>query len=218
MKKIVIAAAVVLIAGLAGYFGYDSYQQAKFTQAATPFVKNSSLRLANGLRYEVASSAGITFRELFSKLEENIAETEKNILQIQTISTPAQKKLADPIITYLQCAQEIQRILVSKYRKHLAAQSALERAQEAVRDLASANRYTRDVYERSSSKALEEASNAANEGKEAMVALAAAAERMKDLADEVREILSADAIIDTSTLDSVIENNKPDDAKDSKGA
>jgi hypothetical protein len=205
--KIALSVALAAVLLIAAIFGYRFYENHKFLETARPYIKNSTLRLANGLRYETSESTGITYMELFRKLEEDVSETDRNILQIQTASTPTQEPLTSPLLSYLQSVQEVQRALVSKYRKQLDVKSALDRAEEAVVDLRSANEYTRDMYSKASNKAIQEAQRASSEHKEAVAALAASANRLKTSTIKLQSSFSSDVLIDTAVLDAVIKKN-----------
>ena len=103
IKKLAISILVVLIL-VAAYFAYIKYQDHKFIDLVVPHVKNTSLRLANVLRYETKSgemktTANITYNELFEKIESDIIEVDKKILEIQTITTASHKEQSDLIST-----------------------------------------------------------------------------------------------------------------------
>ena len=89
MKKPIIITMIVVFISVGGYFGFRQYEQHKFIESILPPVKNSSLHLMNVVRYEIDDGTNISFKELFDKLEANIAEIDKRIIEVQTIATPA---------------------------------------------------------------------------------------------------------------------------------
>src|SRR5215470_7062569 len=119
MKKVTIAAVVLLIAGM-GYIAYGKYEHNRFVASLVPHVKNSSLRVVNSTRYETDGGSLISAKELFEKLESDIAEIDKQLLEVQTLSSPKTSSITDPTVEYLKASQECLRALLQKYRKFLA--------------------------------------------------------------------------------------------------
>ena len=106
---------VLLIVGC--FFGYRWYGEQKFVEAITPHVKNTSLRVANAASYELEKGTKITFKELRQRLDDDVAEIDKRILEVQTLETPAYKVKADPVIGYLKSSQVFLRALNNMHRK-----------------------------------------------------------------------------------------------------
>jgi hypothetical protein len=199
---------IILISISAGsYVGYNKYRDYKFLEDTRPFIKNSSLRLQNVLHYEIEDSESITFKELFEKLEESISETDKNILQVQTLSTPNQKSLSEPLENYLKCIQELERTILSKYRKILALSLSLDRLNESLEELKASSSYSFDIYKKSSDKALKEAEKSQAESKEALESVVVALKKLKALVVSLQENQETDSLVDMTTLDLALKKN-----------
>lgn len=211
--KFVIALVLLTLVSVGGYFGYEKYQEHNFIGATTPLVKNSSLRLQNCLRYETEPLDGLTYKEFFDKILESISEVEKNILAVQTIATEKQKKRSDLIVAYLKGVQEIQRALLSKYRKELALNSALERAVNSMKDLTTSNSYSVDMSTKILIETMEDTEKARQESQKAVSNLVKATEKMKELTASVAKIFPTSAIIENAMLDAVQKKNETDEVK-----
>tara|TARA_R110002049_G_scaffold238864_2_gene411935 strand:- start:336 stop:986 length:651 start_codon:yes stop_codon:yes gene_type:complete len=216
MKLKVTALAAILLLGAVAYLGYGKYQDFRFIESSTPFVKNSSLRLMNELNILTASNSGITYKEMFERLELDISEIDKNILQIQTIATPKHNALSEPILAYLNGAQVLQRAMLSKFRKYFVLSSALDQTIEAGEELKDSNEYTRDIYLKQFNRGQEEVTKAMSEHEQASVSLLDAAKRMKELTIQVKKVVSGDSVIEISKLDAVISKVKLDETSKSE--
>ncbi len=93
IRWVKIAGATVAAAGLAfgAIAGYRLYERRMFVEMSQPLVKNSSLRVANAMRYAIEPS-GITYGEMFSKLNDNLSESDKNILEIQSRASASRRR------------------------------------------------------------------------------------------------------------------------------
>ncbi len=90
MKRVLILC-LVIIAVISGiYLGYQWYQGKKLIEAMTPYVKNTSLRTSNNLLYEINGGSTITYNKFLERLEGDISEIDKTLLDTQN-STPAIK-------------------------------------------------------------------------------------------------------------------------------
>lgn len=201
------AAAIVIavILSVAGYFGYAKYQESQFIQTLTPHVKNTSLRVGNSTRFETEKT-NITFKELFDRLEADIAEIDRRVLEIQSVSTP-KTTVAEPTIAYMKASQEYLRALLQKYRKHLAANNALDWSKNMKQNLLDSNSY-------GLSFALQQLTKAVSDLEDATAAVTAAEKdvqetvgKLKDARAMVASIYSEDALVPTTQLDAVAAKN-----------
>ncbi len=208
MKKkliIVIAAAIVIAAG---YTGFLKYEQHKFVESITPYVKNASLRLANVMRYE-QEETNITYNELFEKLESNIAEIDKRILDVQTISTSSNKEVTDPVLEYLKGSQEFIRALLSKYRKQIALSSASDWATSSIESIRDAGSYDGLVYaSKAADKAIKELGEAEKEYNESIPDVRNATNKMKKVRTNLAASMPSDALVDAAIFEAVAKKNK----------
>lgn len=202
---------VLLLLAIGAYIGHGKYQDYTFLEAVRPLVKNSSLRLQNGLSYETDSDRGITYKELFNKLEENISEIDKNILQVQTLSTPRQKKVIEPIEAYLQCTQELQRALLSKYRARLKEDTAMEVLRSSMKSLQAAGIDNFHIYEKTVIEAIDDAKKTQTDKLEAIAGLVATARKMKEIASVASSGAAGDSVIDTRVIDAFVKKNETEE-------
>ena len=105
MKRLLVGLTVLVFLGGLGYLA-RTLQAAKSHRVDQPTIKNTSLRLANGFIYETTDKSPITFKELFDKLEVDIGEIDKRILEVQTIAAPGQKSIADSTVEYMALARD----------------------------------------------------------------------------------------------------------------
>lgn len=205
--KFVIAAAIAIVVAIGGYVGYTRYEQHKFQEAITPHVKNASLRLANAVRYETEKDSNITYKELFEKLESDVAEIDKRIIDVQTLATPENKEVTDPVLVYLTGSQELLRALLHKYRKQLSVSSANDRVESEMDDLRNASYYSREYAVKSAEKALKDFEEAAKEYAGATTDVISAAKKMIEVQTKVAPFIRSDALTDIAILKTLAEEN-----------
>ncbi len=209
MKKLIIIAVVVVLT-VAGYLGYTEYQRARFVESLVPHVKNVSLRVANSTRYEAEDDSKITFKELFEKLESDIGEIDKRLLEVQTLSSPTTKKITTPTVYYLKASQVYCRSLLAMYRKRLATSIAADMVNKEMADLRSAiGSPIYDYVSRSVDKAIKDSEKANKEYQESIPELLAAVSKIKEACSPLKEIFAEDALIPLEQLDAVAKKNSP---------
>ena len=207
MKIKIIGAIAAILVVTGGYFGYLRYEQHKFVESITPHVKNASLRLANAVRYETEKDSKITYKELFEKLESDVSEIDKRILDVQTIATPSNKEITDPVLTYLKSSQELIRAILMKYRKQLALSSASDWVERALDDLRSANSYGREYAIKASDKAMKDFEKASKEYDEARAEVLPAVTRMREAYANAAKSMSPDILANPSIFEAVAKQN-----------
>jgi len=208
MKKYIAVAAAIILVGIA-YLSYVQYEKSRLIDLITPHLKNISLRVANATRYETEAGTNITFKELFEKVEADIAEVDKRLIEIQTIASPKTAKLTDPVITYLKISQEYLRALLQKYRMTMKANSAMHWSDKAIDDLRNSSGYGFDFAKRSAEKALEELKDAGKEYEDSKVGLRAATLKLKETRAAIATILPEESLIPVIQLDAVIAKYTP---------
>lgn len=199
-KLIIVAVTVILIA--AGYAGFVSYEQRKFVESITPHVKNASLSLANVVRYETEETK-ITYKELFDKLESDISEIDKRILDVQTIATPSNKKVTDRVIGYLKGSQELLRSLLLKYRKQLAVSSARDSTERSIEFMRNAGQYGHEYASKAADSALKDWRKAEIEYAEAKSDVLNAANNMKKAHASLATNIPSDALADATIFETI---------------
>lgn len=137
------------------------------------------MRVTNAIQYETEKDTNITYKELFEKLEADIAKIDERLLEVQTLSSLDTKSVTDPTVMYLKTSQEYLRALLSTYRKQLALQSA--------------RTLTEKVNE--------------EEYKESLRKLLATVDRLRKARERVKPLFSDDALIPATQLDSVVQKN-----------
>lgn len=214
-----IATLAVVLVAISGYFGFTQYEQHKFVESIRPHVKNSSLRVMNATRYETDDGSRITFKELFEKLESDIAEIDKRILEVQTIATPGNKEITEPVLEYLRGSQELLRSLLTKYRKRLAVSNASEWTNRAINELRTAGAYGAEHAIKASDKALKDYQKAIDEYTESTIDVLGATKNLKSAYVKVAAILPSDVLVDLVIIDAIVRKNEPkprDTATDAK--
>ena len=208
MKKKLIIVLAAIVALVAGYIGFLNYEQHKFMESIIPLVKNVSLRLANAARYETEKDTGITYKELFEKLESDVSEIDKRILEIQTIASPNNKEVTDPVLGYLNGSQKLIRALSLKYRNQLALNSAHYRTDSAIAALQSVIDNPSDfvlMEAKSAVKDNEETEAKYNEAKSGVLNAAIA---MKVAYAKAIISMPSDALAAPAFFEEVIQNNE----------
>ena len=69
--------------------------------------------LFDGENYKSRFIYADNFKELFEKLESDVAEIDKRILDVQTTATPKNKEITDPVLAYMNSSQELLRAVLS---------------------------------------------------------------------------------------------------------
>ena len=204
MKKIaLILAAILLMAG--AFFYYQKFERDRLIDLIAPHVKNASLHVTNSARYEVKIDTNITYGEFFKKLESDITELDKQLIEVQTIVTPETKELTDPVIEYLITSQEFLRAMLQMNHKHLENKNAHEYINVTIEEIKSASTHDElDTAKRNADLALVTHENTANLLKEATTKLLDTAIKLKEAHAKVAAILPADALIQVEQLDAII--------------
>ena len=209
MRAVVVTAAL-MVSGL-GFVGYRTLEHKRFVQSLASEVKNTSLRVSNSAQYELEANSQITYAELFQKLEADVQEIDKNILQVQTISSPETAETTDPTLEYLRASQVCLRALVAKYRKKLALTTATTSAEEALKDYkeeSASSSYLLDAARRRSDDAIRQIGVAATEYKDTLAGLVTAVEDLEHRRDAIASIYSDDALVSRAPLDAVAKRNR----------
>lgn len=202
MKKLIGVVVALVLAGF-GYMAYAKYEDHKFIEAMSPHVKNSSLRIANALRYVTEDGANITFKELFDNLESSISEIDKRILEVQTIETPSNKSSAEPVLAYLKGGQELLRAQLSVQRKSLSLRVALDQAGRATVELRNSSGYGFDYAKKSADRSLEELKKAGEEMEAADSGFLESSKKMVNLRNKAADVMPADTLVNVAILDAV---------------
>jgi ABC-type transporter Mla subunit MlaD len=207
MKKLVVAI-VVLILGGAGYIAYGKHKQTLFIESLTPHVKNASLRVVNSVRFD-ADGSNMTFKEIFEKLEADIAEIDKRLLDVQSLSSAATSSFTDPTIEYLRATQDYLRALLQKFRKKLDRVSTLTRMTDAVTALSSSP-YGYDIAHRLYEQAESNYKEAEQEYNASLPELLDAVAQLKETRTRVKPLFAEDALIAEKELEEVVKKNSPE--------
>lgn len=207
MKQKLIAGLAVVAVIIGGYIGFVKYEEYKFIEFANPHVKNTSLRLASSLRNETGAETTISFNELFTNYEADIAEIEKGILEVQMMATSGNQDKADPVLAYLTCSRELLRTLLSKNRKILAARNAGDLLGATEERLKESNYYNRDDAMRAYQEAKSGFAVAQRENQLSHPDIVLAIANLKRAYNKVLGILPANVLIDPSIIEAVAKNN-----------
>src|SRR5438309_1632317 len=130
MPRSVLYVLLIIVFGGAGYFVYDRYSERQLSESFRPAIKNASLRVFNALDLEAEGK--ITYKELFERIDEDVKEIEKKVLDIQAVATARNMAISRPVIEYLKRCQETLRAQSMMHRKVLAVDGSLEWSRRAV--------------------------------------------------------------------------------------
>lgn len=203
MKKI-IGIVLLLACALAAYFGYVKYSEHKLIESLAPHIKNTSLRVANALAYE-NDSANMTFIELFSKIESDIAEIDKRLLEVQTIASPANKAKTDAVIDYLKSGQGLLRSLLGIYQKELAIITGTKVGETIRKAYENSNSYTVEYAKNAYEEAEENLRKAYAEKKEARTVFLASLKIMDKSRVKMSAFMPAEKLLDSTVLKKIID-------------
>ena len=207
LKRILLAVIAIGVV-FAGYLGYQQYEIFKVLDAVTPHVKNTSLRVANSARHETESDSKITYKELFEKLESDISEVDKRLIEVQTLASPKSAKYTDPAIEYLKATQVYLRAMLQKYRKALKLSIAIDWSQQQLDELRDSTSYSYEYAIRSFNKAGKDRDEAMKEYfQEAIPELKVAAKKLKLARAAVSQIYPQDALVPVEQIDAIIAMN-----------
>lgn len=213
MKRIFAISLILMLLGAGGYFAYGKYQHTRFVESLAPHVKNASLRVSNSARYETEEKTNITFKELFEKLEADIAEIDKRLIDIQSLSSPKTAAVTDPTVAYLRASQASLRALLQKYRKWLALTSAINWAQRSVDELRASTSYGFEFAKHSSDKAIRQVGQAEKEYNASLPDLLTAVNKLAAARSQVKPHFTEDALIPAAQLEAVAKKNSPKSAE-----
>jgi cytochrome c len=211
MSKRIITLAVMAICVLAVgmFFGNRWHAEQKFMEAITPHVKNTSLRVINASQYELSKDSKITFKELFEKLEGDVSEIDKRVLDVQTLETEAFKQKSEPVVAYLKASQELLRAQVSKYRKTLAVSNSLDWVTQRIADAKNERwGYGAEYALKAARKAVDDLGKGEKELSEARESLLASLKKMIDARQKLEGGFPGDALIPVSLLEEVVKANE----------
>lgn len=199
MRKFGIVGLSILLLSIVGYFGYQRYAQAKLMASIRPLVKNASLRVNNAVAYELETRR-ITVKEAIERLETDIVEIEKKILDVQSLATSNAKEKTDVVIAYLKDAQELLRVILATHRKALAFRSA----NEEVRRLLKFNPESSielSYYKKSSQKALDDYTEKLREAKESVREVDAVTRKFLEKRAQVSAVLPTDVLAELPVIE-----------------
>ena len=126
MKRILILCLTIMAVISGIYLGYQWYQEKKLIEAMTPYVKNTSLRTSNDLLYEINGGSTITYNKFLERLERDISEIDKTLLDIQNSRPAIKTKKRDTVLSYIKGCQELLRAQMNVLPKRDALASTME--------------------------------------------------------------------------------------------
>ena len=202
MKKWLILAAVCVAALVApaGYLVYSHLRDNKVIEGAYPSVKNTSLRVTNSL--QLIESHNVTYKELFEKIDSEVAELDKRLLEVQSASTPSTEKWMHALADYIRASQEALRAEEGMARQKMMAHSAVEFADRQTERLyAERNPYGVKYLQSAAEEAVTDATNKLKEAKKAARAWDVALGKLAQARDIITPFVPADALVDPALIE-----------------
>lgn len=210
MKRLFILIAAIFLS-FSGYFAYNKFKTNEFVNATLPAIKNSSLRVTNLIDNEIGGKSKITYKELLAKLEDDISEIDKRILEIQTITNKQNREISLPAVEYVKSCQVLARSLLNHYRKLLAMRSALDWTKNKMERYKDAIGSYSSEYEK---KALEQAignmNTAQTELNNSVPELLESAKALSTSREVVAKLFDNDALIPQEKINKFIEEFSPE--------
>lgn len=205
MKKIFYLIVTIFLLSSGGYFGYKQFEIYSFTQSMTPHIKNISLRVTNDIN-NILNGENITYKELFERLDVDIAEIEKNILEVQVQSTNSTKVKTDAIVAYMRSSQEFLRSVSLMSRKNLAVSSATEWSKKQMDEVESdPNQFNL----KSAKKSLDDARKAIEESKESLKSVGTSLQKLIDTRRTMASVMPVETLIEQTLLSELMEKFVP---------
>jgi len=204
MKKWIIVCAIILaviaIAGGGAYFAYRQHLDNQIIEGAYPSIKNTSLRVSNAIK--LMDSRHVTYKEAFEKIDADVAEIDKKLLDVQTASTASTEKWMTAIVGYLRSSQELLRAQSAMFRKQMLASSAVNWAERRFRaPVDSSNSFEQSYNLKARDEAMKDASNALAELRAAGQSVDVALTKLMQSRDTLSSFVPADTLIDTGLID-----------------
>ena len=223
--KIFIAVAVAAVLSGSTYFAYDKYEQSKLAakedqeqreliSAISVHVKHASLRVENASRYETDADSKLTFKDIFEKLEADIGEIDKRLIEIQMLASTKNASVSQPATEYLRASEAFLRALLRKQRSvftHGVAKSSAVKAATTFWQTVTRYGYDSAMIQSDTNAANRAFGEAKEELKAAAPDLRIATEKLKVARSALVSVLPADVLPPTVQLDAIIaklsENN-----------
>ena len=158
MKVALVGALLVAAAAAAAYFGHESYQRQVALAKVVPIVRQVSVRLSESLALERAP--GVTFKELFDRMERYVGATDDKILELRTMDASRISEEHQFVLRYAELAQAAWRSKSAVYQTMLSAQSSHKWAMERMSEFTGSSGYGRDLNHRMAAKAVTDAREA----------------------------------------------------------
>jgi hypothetical protein len=215
MKKLFLLIIICAISFGAAIYLYQQHKQSELIASLRPMVKNASIRLGNSAKIDTQPSH-ITFKEIFDRLEADTSEIEKHDIEIQSMATKETAAFTDPVVAYLRDCQELSRALEQKYRKLLAANSAVEALKDSTSELSEAGTYDYEFARRRSDRAIKSATKASTEAKLSFSDAAAAAKKLLESRAKIAVFMPEDSLISAAQVQAVIRQNSVESEKIAK--
>lgn len=214
-KRLVILSVLLFIVIGIGFLGYRKYQENKIMSAIYPHIKNTSLRVSNALGYETESSK-ITYKELLEKLEADIAEIDKRLLEVQTLSTGGTKEKISVVVSYLKGSLDLIRAQLMMNRKLLAYKSSVTLAGKVIDLYQETSYYGREFALRTMNNAVKDMEKERVEAKEAAAAFLGSAKKLTELRAKTAEVIPSENLIESALLEKIIKQQEDRETKSPK--
>jgi hypothetical protein len=203
-----IAIALVLAIALLAHFGPGWYQQKRFSDKAAPIVKNATLRIVNATRHETEEAANPTYAEAFDRLQNDIADLENQILELQMLATPNVSDVSTPTLAYLRAVQDALRGALSKYRKSLEFNASVEQVKNEASQGKRRGIYNPELEIMRLERLLESLKNSRREYSDARSQFVTTLRGLKQARDFAKDVFSADILITDQWLSVMSSKNE----------
>lgn len=195
-KQAVALTVAIIAVSCFSYYSYTRHQVSVITVAITPKIKNTSIRVNNAHDMVANPESKATYMECFERLESDIKEIDKNIIDVQSVSTSSNALVTTPAVEYMKACNSLVRSMLAEVRSRLAYVNADDRSKDAERRR---NSYNFDLYGEYKNS-IPELNKARKKHNDAVNDLRETANKLIPIFTEVSAIFSRDALISQSVF------------------
>jgi hypothetical protein len=143
MRKLVIAAAALVLLLMGGFVGYDQWAKAQAIASIRPHVKLASLQATAVLEFE-AGKGSPSYIEYLRRASEVVGELDKALLAVRAADASRAQASQAVAVDYIRTLQEVIREMARARQTMLSAQVAQKAAISAAQEAEASGQYGRE--------------------------------------------------------------------------
>lgn len=102
-----------------GYWAFEKYQERRTVDTVQPFIRQASIRVNDAVLIQ-SEPGGISFAEVFEKLEKNLDAIDRILLDLQGLDIRSAVEVQTAAIRYVRSGQVLMRSIDLEARKLMA--------------------------------------------------------------------------------------------------